>query len=135
MKARPSAVIAMNDLVALGMMSAFHEQGVRIPDEISIVGIDDIQLSGFTFPTLTTIRQPYLQIAESAIERVCARMEDPMRASATIALDPTLVLRASTAARSAQLQPRSIPVSLFAAVGRQDPSVAGRRRSYSCRRR
>ncbi len=102
MSPRPSAVIAMNDLIALGMMAAFHEQGVRIPDEISIVGIDDIQLSSFTFPALTTVRQPYLQIAESAIERVCARMEDPARTGATIALDPTLVLRASTAARSAR---------------------------------
>ncbi len=100
MPARPSAVIAMNDLIALGMMAAFHEQGVRIPDEISLVGIDDIQLSSFTFPALTTVRQPYLQIAESAIECVCARMEDPTRASATIALDPTLMLRASTAART-----------------------------------
>jgi len=102
MPERPSAVIAMNDLVALGMMSAFHEQGVHIPDDISIVGIDDIQLSSFTFPALTTIRQPYLQIAESAIERVCARMDDPARPSATIALDPSLILRASTAALSAR---------------------------------
>jgi DNA-binding LacI/PurR family transcriptional regulator len=102
MRPRPSAVIAMNDLVALGMMSAFHEQGVRIPDEISMVGIDDIQLSAFSFPALTTVRQPYLQIAESAIERLCARMADPARASATLALDPALIVRASTAARCAR---------------------------------
>jgi len=99
MQPRPTAVIAMNDLVALGMMSAFLEQGVKIPADISVVGIDDIQLSSFTFPTLTTIRQPYVQIAESAIERICARLEDPTRAGATIALDPALVLRASTASR------------------------------------
>ena len=99
MQPRPTAVIAMNDLVALGMMSAFLEQGVRVPSEISIVGIDDIQLSSFTYPTLTTVRQPFLQIAESAIERICARMADPTRPGATIALDPTLILRASTASR------------------------------------
>ena len=99
MQPRPTAVLAMNDLVALGMMSAFLEQGIRIPAEISVVGIDDIQLSSFTFPTLTTIRQPYVQIAESAIERICARLEDPTRAGATIALDPALILRASTASR------------------------------------
>lgn len=99
MTSRPSAVIAMNDLIALGMMSAFHEQGVRIPADISIVGIDDIQLSAFAFPALTTIRQPYVQIAESAVERICARMEDPTREGATIALDPSLIVRKSTMSR------------------------------------
>lgn len=95
---RPTAVIAMNDLMAIGMMSGFHQQNVNVPSDISIVGIDDIQLSSFTPPALTTIRQPYLQIAESAIEMICARMADPSRASATIYLDPVLVERASTAA-------------------------------------
>ena len=95
----PTAVIAMNDLVALGMMSAFLAQGVRIPADISVVGIDDIQLSSFTYPALTTIRQPYVQIAETAIERICARLADPTRPGATISLEPRLVFRASTTAR------------------------------------
>ena len=98
MRPRPTAVIAMNDLLALGMMSGFLKQGVCIPDDISVVGIDDIQLSSFSYPALTTIRQPYLQIAESAIESVCARLADPARAGATISLEPSLVLRASAAA-------------------------------------
>ena len=96
---RPTAVIAMNDLVALAMMFAFLERGMRIPDDVSIVGIDDIQLSGFTFPTLTTVRQPFAQIAESAIDRICARLADPTRPGAIVALDPTLIVRASSAAR------------------------------------
>ena len=96
---KPSAVIAMNDLVALGMLSAFHELKVQIPSDISIVGIDDIQLSAFAFPALTSIRQPYIQIAESAVERICVRMEDPTRVGSSIVFDPSLVLRKSTAAR------------------------------------
>ncbi len=96
MKPGPTAVIAMNDLVALGMMSAFHEQRVNIPEGISVVGIDDIQLSSFSYPALTTIRQPYAQIAETAIERICARLADPTRTGATISLDPELIARAST---------------------------------------
>lgn len=96
MQPRCTAVIAMNDLVALGMMSAFLEQGISIPAEISVVGIDDIQLSSFAFPTLTTVRQPYVQIAELAIERICARLETPGRVGETIALEPALILRAST---------------------------------------
>ena len=99
MQPRPSAVIAMNDLVGLGMMSAFQEQGVRIPADISVVGIDGIQLSSFSFPALTTVRQPYRQIAESAIERIGARLADPACAGTTTTFDASLVLRASTAAR------------------------------------
>jgi DNA-binding LacI/PurR family transcriptional regulator len=63
---------------------------------------DDIQLSSFTYPALTTVCQPYLQTAESAIERCCARMAEPSRNSVTIALDPTLILRAPTTARFAE---------------------------------
>ena len=99
LRPRPTAVIAMNDLIALGMMSAFLEQGVCIPADISVVGIDDIQISSFCYPALTTVRQPYEQIAELAIERICARLADPTCPGATIALDPTLVRRASTASR------------------------------------
>lgn len=99
MQPRPTAVIAMNDMVALGMMSAFLEQGIRIPADVSVVGIDGIQLSSFTYPALTTVRQPYVQIAETAIERICARLADPSRAGEITALEPSLVLRASTAAR------------------------------------
>ena len=93
---RPTAVVAMNDLVALGMISGFNETGVRVPDDISLMGFDDIQLAGFSCPALTTMRQPFVQIAESAIERVCARLADPSRSGATISLDPTLIIRAST---------------------------------------
>ncbi len=96
MQPRCSAVIAMNDLVALGMMSAFLEQGISIPADISVLGIDDIQLSSFAYPTLTSVRQPYVQIAEHSIERICARLETPNRPGETIALEPALVLRAST---------------------------------------
>jgi DNA-binding LacI/PurR family transcriptional regulator len=99
MQPRPTAVVAMNDMIALGMMSAFHEQGVRIPGDISVVGIDGIQLSSIAFPSLTTVLQPYVQIAETAIERICTRLAEPSRPATITAFEPSLILRASTAAR------------------------------------
>ena len=97
MQPRPSAVFAMNDLLAIGLLSGFHELGVKVPGDISIVGVDDIQFARFTSPALTTVRQPFAQIAESAIESLCARLADPARAGTVTSIEPTIVLRASTA--------------------------------------
>ncbi len=96
MPSRPTAIVAMNDMIAIGLLSGFHKMGVQVPGEISIVGIDNIELAKFSSPTLTTIRQPFLQIAEAAIENVCARLTDPERLGTITYLEPTLVVRSST---------------------------------------
>ena len=95
--ARPTAVIAMNDLIALGMMSGFQNMGVKIPDDISVVGFDDMLLASFSSPALTSVRQPLSKFAETAVDTVCARLADPARAATTISLDPVIISRASTA--------------------------------------
>lgn len=100
-RARPSGVVALNDLLAIGLMSGFHAQGIRIPEDVSVVGIDDIQLASFSYPTLTSVRQPYREIAESAVERVCARLSDSSLPGSMTLIEPTLVARDSTAARPA----------------------------------
>lgn len=64
--ARPTAVIASNDLTAIGAMGAIYESGLRVPEDISVLGYDDIQLSAFTQPALTTIRLPRDEIARLA---------------------------------------------------------------------
>jgi len=97
MQPRPTAIFAMNDFLAIGMLSGFHKLGVKVPGDISIVGVDDIQLASFTSPSLTTVRQPFSQIAESAIDSICARLANPARAGSATYLEPTLVMRASTA--------------------------------------
>lgn len=93
---RPSAIVALNDQIALGMMFAFLELGIKIPEEISIVGIDDIQLSRFVFPALTTVRQPYEIIAKAALKKVCLRLQDPTRLGEALYFKPTFFPRAST---------------------------------------
>jgi DNA-binding LacI/PurR family transcriptional regulator len=65
-KARPTAVMASNDLTAIGAMGAIAEAGLRVPEDISVVGYDDIQLSAFTMPPLTTVSLPWAEIANAA---------------------------------------------------------------------
>lgn len=65
-KKRPTAVIGSNDLTAIGAMGAIAEAGLHVPRDISVVGFDDIQLSAFTMPPLTTVSLPRAEIANSA---------------------------------------------------------------------
>ena len=95
--AQPTAVIAMNDMVAFGLLSRFHELRFRIPADISLVGIDGVHLSAFVSPALTTIRQPFDRIAECALDCLSARLERPALPKKTIVLEPELVTQASTA--------------------------------------
>lgn len=93
----PSAVFACNDLMAIGALRAAHETGVRVPDHMSIVGFDDIELSGYTSPPLTTVAQPKDHIGALAVdmllERVSQRRQEPRK----VVLQPELRVRASTA--------------------------------------
>ena len=64
--ARPTAVLASNDMTAIGAMGAIAEAGLHVPRDISVIGFDDIQLSAFTMPPLTTVRLPRAEIANKA---------------------------------------------------------------------
>jgi LacI family transcriptional regulator len=97
--ARPTAVMASNDLTAIGAMGAIYEHGLRVPEDVSVLGYDDIQLSAFTRPALSTIGLPRDEIARTAF-RALFRSQ---RSGARGAVDgeehfvqPTLVLRKST---------------------------------------
>ncbi len=64
--ARPTAVLASNDLTAIGAMGAIHERGLEIPQDISVMGFDNIQLSAFTMPALCTVNVPRAELANAA---------------------------------------------------------------------
>jgi DNA-binding LacI/PurR family transcriptional regulator len=97
--ARPTAVLASNDLTAIGAMGAIAEAGLRVPEDISIVGYDDIQLSAFTMPPLTTVRLPRAEIASAAFHALLnakpSPSAKPVRGEEHMVL-PTLVTRRST---------------------------------------
>jgi LacI family transcriptional regulator len=94
----PTAVFVCNDLMAIGALHAAHEAGVRVPEDLSVIGFDDIELAAYTRPPLTTIAQPKEAIgigaAEMLLERLRAGRSEPGR----LILQPELRLRASCAA-------------------------------------
>lgn len=95
---RPSAVVASNDLTAIGACGAIFAHGLRIPADISVVGFDDIHLSAFMEPPLTTVHLPRAQIAEVAFQAVFQRYrwpESPKRGTESI-IQPHLIVRKST---------------------------------------
>ncbi|WP_242150448.1 LacI family DNA-binding transcriptional regulator [Sphingomonas sp. BAUL-RG-20F-R05-02] len=72
---RPTAILAQNDDMAVGAMMAAREFGLSIPDDVSIVGFDDSEVSRVTWPRLTTIRQPVFEMAVAATEMLVAQLE------------------------------------------------------------
>jgi DNA-binding LacI/PurR family transcriptional regulator len=95
---RPSAVIAATDFDALALLSVAAEVGVRIPDDLSVVGFDDIDLAGHSRIGLTTIAQPMEQIAELAVSAgIDGKVTYAGRARTSVSLIPELVVRNSTA--------------------------------------
>ena len=95
-KPRPSAVVATNDVFAVGAMMACRAAGVRIPEDISITGVDNTDLGATQTPALTSIRTPIVEIGRAAAEQVIARLEGrPHVAFQTLPFE--LVSRGSTA--------------------------------------
>jgi DNA-binding LacI/PurR family transcriptional regulator len=91
----PQAIVAASDHTALGVIRAFAEKGVRVPDDVSIVGFDDIEGSDYFLPPLTTVRQDFPALALASIEVLLGTLEgnDVDRTP----IPPTLVVRASSA--------------------------------------
>ena len=97
---RPTAIFARNDHTAFGVMQAARELGMRIPQDLSVVGFDDVPLASETNPGLTTIRQPIAQQGQKAAEFLLSRIEKPtdVQEPRKVMLDCELVVRGSTAA-------------------------------------
>ncbi|MGJ3701759.1 LacI family DNA-binding transcriptional regulator [Variovorax sp. AFSI2.2] len=93
----PSAVFVCNDLMAIGALRAAHESGVHVPDDLSIVGFDDIELSAYTSPPLTTVAQPKERIGALAVDMLLERVGGKRRDARKVVLQPELRVRASTA--------------------------------------
>jgi DNA-binding LacI/PurR family transcriptional regulator len=97
----PTAVMALNDMYAFGVYAGARDLGFRIPEDLSIVGYDDIVLSEIVQPALTTIRQPVGTMADTAVKALIGRLEgalDP-KERAHVDVTPELIVRASTGQR------------------------------------
>ncbi|HEX9853763.1 MAG TPA: LacI family DNA-binding transcriptional regulator [Acidimicrobiia bacterium] len=94
---RPTALFAENDLMAVGALDRLSHSGVRCPEDMSIVGYDDLQLTEFTSPPLTTVRLPGYQLGRFAAEMAVSLSEDETIEVTDLTLSPSLVVRGSSA--------------------------------------
>lgn len=95
-----TAIFAFNDVSALGAIRALFEAGLRVPEDVSVVGFDDIQSAAFQHPGLTTIRQPLHKMGKTAAETVLRRIKSGHDRVHEIVVEPELIVRESTARAS-----------------------------------
>ena len=98
---RPSGVICSSDVMAIGVLHAAREAGLRVPDDLAVVGFDGIAATAWTEPQLTTIAQPIDELAETAVEALRTLIDEPRRQLPDFLFRPELVVRGSTASPSA----------------------------------
>ena len=95
-ESRPTAVFAANDQMALGLLRALHEAGLRVPEDVSLVGFDDLPESGFFTPPLTTVRQDFRELGRRAMALVLRVLAGELNPSEPL-VEPLLIVRSSTA--------------------------------------
>jgi DNA-binding LacI/PurR family transcriptional regulator len=96
-KRRFTALFAYNDISAIGAIRAIREGGLGVPQDVSVVGFDDIREAAYHLPSLTTVRQPLRNMGEIAARTLIERIEGQKKYPAQIAIKPELVIRESTA--------------------------------------
>ena len=94
---RPTALVAYDDLVAIGVMRGAHALGLRVPEDASVIGFDDIDIAAFVEPPLTTVRQPKAEMGRLAVEILLQSLGGAPPSRCT--LPGTLVVRSSTGSR------------------------------------
>ena len=101
---RPTAIVCSNDMTAIGVLRAAYMEGLRVPQDLSVIGLDDIDFAEFTLPPLTTIRLSRADLARAAFEALRQQAEDPNAPNMQreFLVSTTLVVRGSSAAPAAQ---------------------------------
>jgi DNA-binding LacI/PurR family transcriptional regulator len=95
---RPTAVICSSDVMAMGVLQEAARQGLRVPEQLSVIGFDGIDAATWTFPPLTTVEQPIDQIAQTAVDALRSQIHEPNKPLPNFLFRPRLIVRASTAA-------------------------------------
>jgi LacI family transcriptional regulator len=98
---RPTALFAANIRIAIGTLAAIHRLGLRVPEDVSIVGFDDLPLAAYLHPPLTTVRMPLFELGSQAVDSLLSEIGGRRAEDVTVSIPPELVVRASTAAPAA----------------------------------
>jgi LacI family transcriptional regulator len=93
---RPTAIFSANNQMTIGVLAAIRERGLRIPEDVSLIGFDDLPTAALLTPPLTVVAQPTYQLGARAAELLLQRVRHPEAPVQEIVLAPQLVLRAST---------------------------------------
>ncbi|HEX7598861.1 MAG TPA: LacI family DNA-binding transcriptional regulator [Polyangia bacterium] len=98
--ARPTAIVCSNDMTAIGVLRAAYLEGLRVPEDLSVIGLDDIAFAEYTLPPLTTIRLSRVDLARAAFEALRQQAEEPANPALQreFLVSTSLVVRGSTAA-------------------------------------
>jgi LacI family transcriptional regulator len=91
-----SGVLAGNDEIALGILQTARQLGVRVPEQLRIVGFDDTRLASLVRPSLSTVRVPLAEVGAAAVRALVARIDDPEHEPQTVTLSTALVIRESS---------------------------------------
>jgi DNA-binding LacI/PurR family transcriptional regulator len=93
-----TAIVAGSDLMAVGILRALYEHGLRVPDDLSVTGFDDVDLCRYTYPPLTTVRQDRQAMGEGAVQRLLSMIDDEgeEREPSPLIVPTSLVVRRST---------------------------------------
>ena len=94
----PTAIFASNDVMAMGVMDAVRDRNLRIPDDVSVIGFDNIHQSALVYPPLTTVHQPLEQMGRVATQMLLNMLKNPKNDVGRIELPTELIIRSSTSA-------------------------------------
>ncbi|USD64443.1 substrate-binding domain-containing protein [Vibrio sp. SCSIO 43136] len=91
----PSSLFVSNDMMAMGVINAAAAQGIRVPEQLSIVGYDDVHIAKFMTPALTTIHQPKYRLGQAAVDTLLNKIDKVTAEPQVVQLEPSLVVRSS----------------------------------------
>lgn len=95
MTPRPTGIVAVNDMTAIGVMAGLRHCGLSIPEDVSVVGMDNVPVSEYVWPPLTTVATPVQEVAETMVEQAIARVSDRQTPPREFSFPPYLVERKS----------------------------------------
>jgi len=98
LETRPTAVVCSNDMTAIGVLHKLYRTGLRVPDDISVIGFDDIHLAEVTMPPLTTVQMSRFEIAKAAFGALRSHVESPLESTGKreFRIPTVLIVREST---------------------------------------